>query len=139
MERAHFSEFVNSFVQAWNQHDVRALLAAYAADADFVDVGGEVVHGRDAIAQRHRHWFATTLAGSRIAMAPIKIRPVSRRAALVQGIWIMRGHSNPSRDWLPVRMGILLFVFARKKRRWKVVLAQSTDTGSVQPASGATA
>ena len=43
-------EFLNSFIAAWNAHDVQAVAACYAPDYEEVDVARvEPVHGPDAV------------------------------------------------------------------------------------------
>ena len=52
---------------AWNTADGSAFVAPFAEDADFVNVLGMHVRGRDAIAAGHDQIFRTVYAGSRVS------------------------------------------------------------------------
>lgn len=113
------------FAHAWNQRDVDALFGSYADDADFIDMRGALLHGRDAMISRHREWFETTLAHSSLGITTVKVRLISRRVAVVHGVWHMRGHAAGA--YLPVRTGIISMVAVRRDGAWTIVSAQNTD------------
>lgn len=131
--RAQLEGYTERYARAWNRHDAVELCSAYAADADFVDVSGTIVHGREAIVEHHRQRFDSIFAGSSLSVTTVKVRLVTRSSAVVHGIWSMRGHVNATGDWLPLRTGMLLFVFARRNGDWNVVLSQSTALPAVTP------
>jgi uncharacterized protein (TIGR02246 family) len=51
---------------AWNSADGHGFAAAFAEDADFVNVLGMHARGRDAIAEGHRQIFSTIYRGSQV-------------------------------------------------------------------------
>jgi uncharacterized protein (TIGR02246 family) len=68
---------------AWNSADGPAFVAAFAEDADFVNVLGMHVRGRDAIAAGHDQIFRTVYAGSRVAYRVESTRLLRPDVALV--------------------------------------------------------
>ncbi len=131
--RDQLESFAQTFAQAWNAHDAAVLCSLYAADADFVDVSGAMLHGRDAIAARHHRWFETIFAASRLTITTVKVRLVTRCAAAVHGLWSMRGHGNQDGEWLPIRTGLILFVVTKQNGTWHVVLSQASTLPPVTP------
>ena len=60
-------DLVRAMETAWNAADSAGFVDAFADDADFVNVLGMHVRGRDAIAEGHAQIFRTVYAGSRVA------------------------------------------------------------------------
>lgn len=63
-DRAAVEGLVQALEAAWNAMDGAAFAAPFADDADFVNVRGEHVRGRPAIAAGHDGIFRTIYAGS---------------------------------------------------------------------------
>ncbi|HEX8906021.1 MAG TPA: SgcJ/EcaC family oxidoreductase [Longimicrobiaceae bacterium] len=63
---AEIATIVQALQDAWNAGDGAGFTAPFADDADFVNIMGMHVRGRDAIAAGHEHIFRTLYAGSRI-------------------------------------------------------------------------
>ncbi|MBV9736941.1 MAG: SgcJ/EcaC family oxidoreductase [Candidatus Eremiobacteraeota bacterium] len=59
-------ELVSAMESAWNNGDSAAFAAAFAEDADFVNVYGLHARGRDAIAAGHQFIFMTVYKGSQV-------------------------------------------------------------------------
>jgi len=74
---------VERMENAWNSADGHAFVAAFAEDADFVNVMGMHARGRDAIAEGHEHIFRTVYAGSRVAYRVERARLLRPDVALV--------------------------------------------------------
>jgi uncharacterized protein (TIGR02246 family) len=64
-DRGALDKIVRDLEAAWNAGDGVAFAAPFAADADFVNIRGEHVRGRDTIAAGHAGIFRTIYAGSR--------------------------------------------------------------------------
>ena len=63
-DRAALADVVRRLEAAWNAMDGAAFAADFGEDADFVNVRGEHVRGRAAIAAGHAAILATVYAGS---------------------------------------------------------------------------
>ena len=66
---------------AWNAADGAAFGAEFAADAEFVDIRGEL-HSGDAIASGHQRIFETVYAGSTVRYAVIAARELDDHVIL---------------------------------------------------------
>jgi uncharacterized protein (TIGR02246 family) len=67
-DRAEVERLVGGLQAAWNTMDASAFGAAFAQDADFVNIRGEHFRGRDAITAGHAGIFRTIYAGSTTGM-----------------------------------------------------------------------
>ena len=63
-DRAALETIVHRMESAWNAMDGAAFAAPFAEDADFVNIRGEHLRGRTAIAAGHEGIFRTIYAGS---------------------------------------------------------------------------
>ena len=66
---------------AWNAGDGAAYAAAFAPDADFVNVRGELLAGPE-IGPGHQRLFAGPYAGSTVGYRLVRTRPVAPGAVL---------------------------------------------------------
>jgi uncharacterized protein (TIGR02246 family) len=67
----------------WAAYDAEGFAASFDHDADFVDVLGRKIKGRDAIEQIHRRNFASIHLDSRIGLRRLAIRRLGEHTALV--------------------------------------------------------
>lgn len=63
-DRSAIAAIVAGLEAAWNSGDGNKFGAAFAADADFVTIRAEHLHGREAISSGHAAIFRTIYAGS---------------------------------------------------------------------------
>ena len=63
-DRAAIERIVGQLQDAWNAMDGTAFAAPFAVDADFVNIRGEHMRGRNVIAAGHTGIFQTIYAGS---------------------------------------------------------------------------
>jgi uncharacterized protein (TIGR02246 family) len=77
---------INTLVDSWNRHDIRAFGALFVEDADFVDVFGNWFKSRpefeEALTTRH----ATVFKGSRFATNEVAIRTISQAFAVAHTV-----------------------------------------------------
>lgn len=69
---------------AWNAGDGAAFARAFAADADFVNIRGELHSGTEAIAAGHQGIFDTIYRGSTVRYTLIGARALDERVVLAQ-------------------------------------------------------
>ena len=129
-------QILDAQAAAWNRGDGQAWAAAFSEDADFINIRGDVFHGRDAIGQQHARIFAGPFKGSH---ATITVRRVTEPAAGVE--LIDTDHEVSGFAFLPPGIapstpGILRthmkYVAVKKNGRWELVAAQNT---AVAPAA----
>lgn len=130
---------MNRFAEAWNRHDMDALAALFAADADFVNVGGRWLKGRQEIHADHAFKHATIRPDSPGVNAParaygifrmstfrldrIEVRFIHDDVAVAHGEWTLLGDARTSEP----RNGMMSFVVMRDRDHWVVSAAQNTE------------
>lgn len=90
------AKLIESFQNAWENHDANALGALFVEDAEFINVFGEHLHGRQQIVTEHAMTFSKTLRQSRIVFRQVSSRPLSESMVLVHAEWTMHNQLNPS-------------------------------------------
>ena len=112
-EHAEAVRLVAGLEAAWNAMDGAAFAAAFAEDADFVNILGEHFRGRDRIAAGHAGIFQSIYAGSTVHMQLEQVRLLRADVALAHV------HSN-----LDVPQGRLA---GRHAARFSMVLTRGGD------------
>jgi uncharacterized protein (TIGR02246 family) len=118
---------VHGFEDAWNRHDMDALAALFATDADFVNVIGMRWVGRDAIKQHHAASHATNFKSSTLKIGNTTVRFLKADVATARSLWTLSGITSESGQLAPSRTGILTHVLERIDGHWLIVLTQNTD------------
>ena len=130
---------VAGFATAWNNHDMDSFGKLFAPDADFVNVAGILMKGRQEI-QSHHAWShgaipesthpPQTLSrnygifkNSTMKFDTIEVRFVQKNVAVAHVNWQLSGDSRTSTP----RRGVLLFVLNRGNEGWQIAAAQNTE------------
>ena len=116
-----------AFNAAWNRHDMPALAALFADDADFVNVVGMWWKDRAEIEAAHVYSHSTFLRDSVLTGRVEKVKLLGPDIATAHAVWELKGQIEPDGRVGEPRHGILLFVMKRVGGRWLVVTAQNTD------------
>lgn len=130
---------VEGFATDWNHHDMDAFGKLFAPDAEFVNVTGVVMKGREII-QMHHAWAhgaipqTTQVPGtlarnygifkdSTMKFDAIDVRFLRTDVALAHVNWQLL---RDSRTTIP-RRGVLLFVLTHEKDGWLIASGQNTE------------
>lgn len=130
---------VEGFATDWNHHDMDAFGKLFAPDAEFVNVTGVIMKGREGI-QMHHAWAhgaipeTTRVPGtharnygifknSTMKFDAIDVRFLRRDVALAHVKWQLL---RDSRTTTP-RRGVLLFVLTHGKNGWLIASGQNTE------------
>jgi len=116
-----------AFIAAWNRHDMAALAALFAEDADFVNVVGMWWRSRAEIEAAHAATHATIFKGSRLEGDIAKVTRLGRGIAGLHMTWTLTGQSGPDSAPAGPRQGILLLVLTEAPDGWRIRIAQNTD------------
>lgn len=116
---------------AWNHHDAKAWVDAFADDAEFVNILGMTLVGRAEIEKRHAEIFAGIFARSRVVVTTRKVRSLGGSAALAETDYELRDYerlppgivATDSDGALRTR---LKYVWAFDHDQWRIVSAQNT-------------
>lgn len=117
--------------EAWNRHDAKAWVAAFADDAEFVNIVGMLLQGRAEIERRHAELFAGIFAKSSVVVKTRKVHALGSDGAAAETDYELRGyHRLPpgiqATDADGTLRTRLKYVWRRTKAGWQIVSAQNT-------------
>jgi len=115
------------FIAGWNAHNAHLFASAFAADADFTNVRGIGVSGRDNIEKFHADVFARFFMHSHQSAQVQKIRFLNADIAVVDVRWQMSGALDPNGKTMPDRSGLLDLVFTFVNGEWLISVMHNTD------------
>jgi uncharacterized protein (TIGR02246 family) len=118
---------VQHFVDAWNRHDMDALVSVFSEDADFVNVIGQRWIGREAIKEAHAPHHATIFKSSVLSVQDISVRFLKPDVAVLRCIPKLSGQLDAASHILPPRYTMLTFIMMKAGDEWIVVVAQNTN------------
>jgi uncharacterized protein (TIGR02246 family) len=117
------SEVADSFAAAWNRHDMVALGRLFHDDADFVNVVGLQMRGRESIQDHHGTIHAGAYRNSTLRVA------VEDARKLGPDVIVAHVHSELEGDErapLQTRQTLMTIVIERRIDEWKIVAAHNT-------------
>jgi uncharacterized protein (TIGR02246 family) len=117
------AQLIESFQNAWENHDANALGALFVEEAEFINVFGEHLHGRQQIVTEHAMTFSNTLRQSTIVFRQVSSRPLSESMVLVHAEWTMHNQLNPSGGVFPPPNGIMTIIAIRDKADTSQILS----------------
>jgi uncharacterized protein (TIGR02246 family) len=126
------------FLAGWNAHDAHVFASAFAPDADFTNVRGVGVSGRENIEKFHAQAFQKMFMQSHQTAEVKKIRFLKPDVAVVDAEWKMTGALGPDGVSRPVRTGLLDLVFTSSGGNWLITVMHNVDLTpavTVSPAS----
>jgi uncharacterized protein (TIGR02246 family) len=127
-ERERVASLVEEVEQAWNTHDMRRFADCFAADADFVNVLGQWLQGREEIERTHTRVHETIFADSRMELQLASVRDVGPGIQVAHVKWRMTGHAvgGPQRTMEP-RTGLFSWVLRQREGTQEIVSSHNTD------------
>ena len=129
MDEEAISALIDEVEQSWNVHDVARFAACFAKDADFVNVAGQWLRGRDEIERAHERVHKGAFRNSVLTLNVASVRKIAPEIAVVIVTWSMVGHDfgGPQRTSDP-RNGVQSFVIRDRNRKLELVATHNTDT-----------
>jgi len=113
------------FTDAWNRHDVKAMMDFYALDADHVEPDLRMVRGRNEIEELFKKEHETIFKGSKLNLAIDTVWLVTDDVALVDGTYSATGVKGPDGKEFPERKGHLTGLLLKERGRWWVVASRA--------------
>jgi uncharacterized protein (TIGR02246 family) len=125
---------VGDVERAWNSHDMSRFAAAFAEDADFVNVRGWWWRGRGEIEQNHALLHETIFSDSSMELERAATREVGPAVVVAHVKWRMVGHDvgGPQESVEP-RTGVWSWVIRDRGERLEIVSSHNTDTMELPP------
>jgi uncharacterized protein (TIGR02246 family) len=121
---------------AWNAYDSVSFAAAFAEDADFIQIFGGQLDGRPAIEASHRHIFDTIYKGSHASFALRSIRFVRPDVAIVFSQAQVNFHEGKEAREIKTRPTLIV---VKQEATWQIVAFQNTKISEVPTAAQAAA
>jgi uncharacterized protein (TIGR02246 family) len=121
---------------AWNAYDSVSFAAAFAEEADFIQIFGGQLDGRPAIEASHRHIFDTIYKGSHASFALRSIRFVRPDVAIVFSQAQVNFHEGKEAREIKTRPTLIV---VKQEATWQIVAFQNTKISEVPTAAQAAA
>jgi uncharacterized protein (TIGR02246 family) len=121
-----FVAIVHGLEAAWNRHDVVAFAAPYFEDADFVNVFGDWLRGRQAIIDDLRVRHAGPFRHTKMTMRATEVRRLRHDLVLLHSRWRVTGNVTPDGGAAPDRAGLLVHVVEERDGRWAIAATHNT-------------
>jgi uncharacterized protein (TIGR02246 family) len=121
---------VDGFAQALNDKDADALGGHFARDAEFVNILGMRMRGREGIVAGHTWAFSGPLRGRRIRFDQVDELAVTDEVTVLHGHCIREREPGAPAEGLPDGTSVLVFVARRGPAGWELVAATNvTEAG----------
>src|SRR5262245_61345092 len=104
----------DAFVAAFNRGDIKAVVQAYAPDADFLSAQGQRVRGRDELEKYFAKAFAES-KGQKLRHSDSSVRFLKPDIAIADGTWEITGRSEGK----PVR-GHYTAILMKRDGQWLI-------------------
>jgi len=112
---------------AWNRHDLAAMAATYAPDADAINLAGEWFKGRDAFEKSLEELHSGKTKGSVWQTEETDIKFLTPEIAIVHVYVNSHGDRNPDGSPMVPRRVILTRVEVKRGGQWLIVASQATN------------
>ena len=131
LDDAAIAALIVGQAETWNQHDATAWVAPFEADAEFVNIVGMRLSGREQIQQRHAELFQGIFSHSSVVITTSKVTRLGADAAVVDTVYELRGYDRLPPGIRPTDADGTLrtrmrYVLTRGNDGWHVVAAQNT-------------
>jgi uncharacterized protein (TIGR02246 family) len=133
--RGNPQDLVNAFAEALNAKDPEALGRLFVEDAEFVNILGMRMRGREGIVAGHAWAFSGPLRGRRIRFDQIDELTVTNDVSILHGHCLRELEPDAPADGLPAGASVLVFVARRTPVAW-VLVAATNVTEAAPPGPG---
>lgn len=128
---AGLAALVAQQTETWNRHDAAAWIAPFEPDAEFINILGMLLSGREQIERRHAELFQTIFSHSSVAISLRKVTRLGPEAALIDTVYELRGYDRLPPGIRPTDPDGTLrtrmrYAVIRKADAWRVVSVQNT-------------
>jgi len=117
------AEIVGDLEKAWNTADGAAFARAFAEDADFVNIRGEHLRTRDAIAKGHQVIFDTIYKGSVVRLEVAAARVVAPTVLVAH---VKSKLNAPTGPLAGEHNALFTLVLVQDKGEWRIVAFHNT-------------
>lgn len=108
------------FYGAFSRQDAHAIAMTFSGEADFTNMFGIHVHGRQAIEHRFTVLFKGNLRGTGRTDTPRNIRFYAPNVAFVDADTVITGTKQADGSVGPLRKGLMIVVMTKQNGQWYI-------------------
>jgi uncharacterized protein (TIGR02246 family) len=112
---------------AWATHDGHQLAKLRADDVDFVNVGGDWMHGRPDFELYHTRLFASPFNASTLKVLDVAVRFIGPDLAVLHWTWSIQADGKEDPKTHAPRRGIFTMLVPKRAGQWLIAVAQNTN------------
>jgi uncharacterized protein (TIGR02246 family) len=124
-DQAAVHQIPQAFAAAWAKHDGHQLAQIMSEDVDFVNVGGDWLHGRPDFELYHTRLLSGRFKESTVTPLEIMVRFLRPDLAVLHWSWRIQGDRNEDLTPRKPRFGLFTMITEKRNGQWLVVEAQN--------------
>jgi len=117
----------HAFTAAWAKHDGHELAKIMADNVDFVNVGGDWLHGRPDFELYHTRLLSGPFKQSSLKVLDIAVSFLRPNLAVLHWTWSIKGDGLEDPTTHEPRKGIFTMIVEKQGGDWLVAVAQNTN------------
>jgi uncharacterized protein (TIGR02246 family) len=126
-DEAAVQQIPKAFVTAWATHDGHQLARLMSDDIDFVNVGGDWMHGKPDFELYHCRLLAGPFKGSTLKVLDAAVRFMRPDLAVLHWTWSIKGDGEEDPKTQAPRRGIFTMLVEKRGDAWLIAVARNTN------------
>ena len=117
----------NAFCAAWANHSGHQLAQIMSDDVDFVNVGGDWLHGRHDFEVYHTRLLSGVFSKSNLKPVDTSVRFIRPDLAVLHWSWVVVGDGEEDPKTHKPRRSIFTMLAEKRNGVWQVIVSQNTN------------
>jgi uncharacterized protein (TIGR02246 family) len=126
-DEAAVQQIPKAFVSAWATHEGHRLAKLMSDDVDFVNVGGDWMHGRPDFELYHTRLLAGPFKASNLTVLDAAVHFIRPDLAVLHWTWSIKGDGEEDPRTHAPRRGIFTMLVQKRGDAWLIAVAQNTN------------
>lgn len=126
-DSAAIKMLLSKFTDGFNGHDAAAVGALFADNADFTNLRGASLHGREKIQANFVTLFRTILKDAKRTDSPRDIRLLTPTLAAIDSDATIDGSLAPDGKPNPLRKGLMSWIVTKQGGAWHILIFHEQD------------
>jgi uncharacterized protein (TIGR02246 family) len=126
IDEQRIREVVDTYEQAWNRHDVDALISLFSEDIEWVNVAGMWWRGLPEVRRGYEWIHQTMLKNVPIYIDSCSVRLLTGEAALSIVTWKKGGFVTPDGKQMPEGKDRMSLHLLKAENRWLIKMGHNT-------------
>jgi uncharacterized protein (TIGR02246 family) len=119
-DEAAIRALLDQFIEGWNTASGAVLASPFALDAEFINIMGLRVRGRDLIARGHDELFETVFFGTRLAGGVESVRFLRPDVAYADGVLTLQNSDGSPHNMLD--RALPAFIAVKEGGAWSIAI-----------------